>query len=246
MNAQGIPVFYGAMDESTCISEIRPPVGSYVVLAKFEMLRPMRLLDLLTLKEVYVGGSYLDPEYGVRKARAEFLRDLVSELSQPVMPQDEAVEYLTTQVVAEYLANKVEPRLDGMIYTSSQTGGNGRNVVLFNHACRVEPRDQSHIVNFRIYVPPLMEDTDDDDGISILEYVRTTPPSKLPVIKQVPEWSEDGLGDDDYPMSYDEPALRLDLDSIVVLDIRGVEYTSNSRELTRSRTNAPPSSTELF
>ena len=59
MNAQGIPVFYGAMEESTCVSEVRPPVGSYVVLAKFELLRPMRLLDLLTLKDVYVGGTLL-------------------------------------------------------------------------------------------------------------------------------------------------------------------------------------------
>ena len=32
MNAKGISVFYGAMEKSTCVSEVRPPVGSYVVL----------------------------------------------------------------------------------------------------------------------------------------------------------------------------------------------------------------------
>ena len=40
MNAAGIPVFYGALDYDTCIAEIRPPVGSYVVTGKFELLKP--------------------------------------------------------------------------------------------------------------------------------------------------------------------------------------------------------------
>ena len=31
MSAQGIPVFYGAFDEATCVAEVRPTVGSHVV-----------------------------------------------------------------------------------------------------------------------------------------------------------------------------------------------------------------------
>ncbi len=45
MNAPGISVFYGALDEATCIAEARAPVGSHVVVAKFHLLRPVRLLD---------------------------------------------------------------------------------------------------------------------------------------------------------------------------------------------------------
>ena len=35
MNAAGISVFYGAMEEETCIAEARAPVGSYVVIGRF-------------------------------------------------------------------------------------------------------------------------------------------------------------------------------------------------------------------
>ena len=62
MNAQGIPVFYGAFDPDTCVAEVRAPVGSHVVVARFELLRPVRLLDFDALSEVYVPGSHFDPE----------------------------------------------------------------------------------------------------------------------------------------------------------------------------------------
>ena len=39
MNPQGISVFYGAMDKHTCMAEVRAPVGSGVVVGKFELLR---------------------------------------------------------------------------------------------------------------------------------------------------------------------------------------------------------------
>ena len=114
MNAPGIPVFYGGMERSTCVAEVRAPVGSHVVVAKFELLRTMRLLDLDVLEEVYAEGSCFDPHYAVRKARAAFLQRLAAELSHPVIPQDEAVEYLATQVVAEFLGQQGDaaPRRD--------------------------------------------------------------------------------------------------------------------------------------
>ena len=39
MNAQGIAVFYGAGDVETALAEVRPPVGSRVVTAEFEIIR---------------------------------------------------------------------------------------------------------------------------------------------------------------------------------------------------------------
>ena len=70
MNAQGISVFYGATKQSTCVSELRPLVGNSIVIGRFELLSPARLLDLGALSEVYVHSSYFDPEYAVHKARA--------------------------------------------------------------------------------------------------------------------------------------------------------------------------------
>ena len=123
------------------MAEVRAPVGSHVVVAKFEVLRPLRLLDFDSLTKIYVERSYFDPTYTSHVGHASFLRRLVREMSRPVMPGEEAFEYLVTQAVAEYLAHKVEPRLDGIIFHSSQTDGAGRNVVLFNHACGVELYD---------------------------------------------------------------------------------------------------------
>ena len=128
MNAEGIPVFYGALDEQTCVAEIRPPVGSYVVLGKFELLARVRILDLTALSTAASEISHFDSNYTEVRSRKKFLEEWVQEISRPVIPQEAAREYLASQVVADYLANRFEPRLDGMIFNSSQTGGAGRNL----------------------------------------------------------------------------------------------------------------------
>ncbi len=88
MNASGIPVFYGAFEQDTCIAELRAPVGSHVVIGKFELLRRVRLLNFDALMGTYVDVSHFDPDYDIRHGRAAFLRSLVVELCRPVMPQD--------------------------------------------------------------------------------------------------------------------------------------------------------------
>ena len=249
MNAPGIPVFYGAMEESTCVAEARAPVGSHVVVARFELLRPVRLLDFDALTEVYVEGSHFDPDYATREGRAAFLRRLVREISRPVMPQDEAFEYLTTQAVAEYLANKVEPRLDGIIFHSSQTGGTGRNLVLFNHACGVAPYDlpEGTEVTFLIRRADEDDEDDEDGDITVFETVPADPPEDaapsapreifadlMDVFFSPPRWDKDG-DEEDEPPTYGDPTLRLDLGSVVVLDIKNVQYGHNRRDVIRHR-----------
>ena len=73
MNAQGISVFYGASDLATALAEIRPPVGSRVLVGKFDLARPVRLLDVEALRSVYVGGSIFDPAYIGHLELAQFL-----------------------------------------------------------------------------------------------------------------------------------------------------------------------------
>ena len=248
MNAPGIPVFYGAMDEDTCVAEARAPVGSKVVVAKFELLCSVRLLDFDALAEIFVKGSHFDPDYPELEARAAFLKRLVREISRPVMPQDETFEYLATQVVAEYLASKVEPRLDGIIFRSSQTGGTGRNLVLFNHACRVEPYElpESIEVKFRF---PRGEEEDEDEEIVVFEDVSpNTKEKELPLEKgkrsggllsppliSEPWWKDDTSSEDDELLKYQTPYLRLDLKSVVVLDIKRVRYDRIRRRVRRNR-----------
>ena len=233
MNVEGSPVFYGAMDQQTCVSEVRAPVGAHVVVGRFNLLRPVRLLDLDALSNVYARGSCFDPDYSEQEGRAAFLRQLVREISRPVMPKDEALDYLPTQAVAEYLSTKVNPRVDGVIFLSSQTGGDGRNVVLFNHARRVEPSNLPEWTNVEVLLPSsMLLDPYEEPGSDIVVF--ETVPSNSP--SEESATSEDtgkrgvhGMFSGDEPEDEGEPTLRLDPKSLKVLTIKAVTYTAADR-----------------
>src|SRR5262249_9456750 len=104
------------------------------------LLRRLQLLDLEAFRHIFVQrASFFDPDFRGLRDKAYFLGRLVSIMSRPVMPSDEDFQYLPTQAVAEYLSEKIEPRLDGLIFPSSQRDGAGENVVLFRRASTVEP-----------------------------------------------------------------------------------------------------------
>lgn len=136
MNARGISVFYGATDVLTALAEVRPPVGSQVVVAQFEIVRPIKLLDLTALGNVHETGSIFDPDYAYRLGRQMFLRELSQRIVRPVMPDDQDSEYLPTQAIADFLATEGKVPLDGILYPSVQVDGLGLNVVLFHKAAK--------------------------------------------------------------------------------------------------------------
>ncbi len=138
MNPEGVPVFYGAFDRETCIAELRPPVGGSVISGEFRLTRDVRVLDFKVLEEAYEHApiSMFDPEYRLKQERRRFLRTFHSKISSPVLPKQER-EYLTTQVIAEYLSTQHTPRIDGVIFSSVQKK-DGLNIVLFTHVVTVE------------------------------------------------------------------------------------------------------------
>jgi hypothetical protein len=143
------PVFYGAFSDDVCTAEVRPYVGGLVLVGEFRTTRRLRLLDLTRLDEAGFAGSMFDPDYDGRVMKRRFLRAFHYLISRPVQPHEEAIEYLPTQAVAEYISNVLE--LDGIIYESAQLGapagddeGGGeptdrtkQNVVPFNRAALV-------------------------------------------------------------------------------------------------------------
>jgi len=137
MNAQGISVFYGATSLDSALAEVRPPVGSRVAIAKFNMIRPLRLLDLTALEHACDIGSIFDPTLKDRLERVAFLRSLGKRMTRSVMPDDQAHDYLATQAIADFLATENRPTLDGIVFQSAQAK-DGRNVVLFHKASKVE------------------------------------------------------------------------------------------------------------
>ncbi len=119
MNAAGIPFFYGALSEDTAIAEARPFVGSRVIVARFHVIRPVRLLNLPMLGSLSAGRIFR-PDYEERVAHIQFLQSFHTMITHPVLPSDELLEYIPTQVVAEFIKNVLG--FDGILYMSAQTG----------------------------------------------------------------------------------------------------------------------------
>jgi hypothetical protein len=153
MNAADITVFYSATEGSVALAEVRPPVGSWVLVGRFEVIQPLRLLCLRALEKVQdEEGSIFDAGYVLRLEKAAFLRRLSRRISKPVKPDDQPRDYLPTQAIADFLAGSENPPLDGIIYPSVQTDasqlprifGAARdklNVVLFHKSARVQELD---------------------------------------------------------------------------------------------------------
>ena len=250
MNPDGIPVFYGATELETCASEVRPPVGSFVVVGRFDLLKKVRILDLDALSLVYPKVSVFDPGYAERAGRAAFLGHLRNEIGRPVMPRDETLEYVATQVVAEYLAHKASPGLDGIIFRSAQTGGEGHNLVLFNHARAVEPyilptgtttevstagRDDSSDVDISFVGIHVLEVVPSD---STKEELQNTPNNDQHSPSQMNVEGETRVGADK------KSILRLDLGSVDVLRPYAVKYDYTTHQVTRDR--LPESELDTF
>lgn len=245
MNASGISVFYGAREQDTCIAEVRAPVGGHVILGRFEIIREIRLLDLNKLTKVYTDVSMFDPSFQRMSGRASFFKRLVEEIGRPIMPRDEETEYLVTQAVSEFLASSVEPRLDGILFNSAQTDHEGRNVVLFNQACAVEPYELPPGTDVRVNLGWASED-DYDDSISVWEETpRPRPPrivhkaASTKTAGHAVNFADllrkpnDSIAADFGPAA--EPFLRLLVDEISIFRIKAVKYDRPQRGLSRYR-----------
>jgi hypothetical protein len=232
MNSKGIGVFYGATHPGVALAEIRPPVGSRVLVGRFHIIRPLRLLDLDAMQSIKAKGSIFERSFVHAMEKSAFLHILSENLTRPVMPDDEASEYLVTQAIADYLATRKEPVLDGIIYPSAQQRGKlKRNVVLFHKSARVEdlglPRHTK--INAHVY-------EQDEDGIRPDYWVAVTvPPKKEKVKKAGPDWLPDIFSK--YPdprLDSREPALRIELPSLKVKHVESVKFESDDFSITRN------------
>jgi hypothetical protein len=225
MNARGISVFYGASDPSAAIAEVRPPVGSQVAVARFAITRPVRLLDLTALGDVAEGGSVFDDRLAGRLGRAMFLRSLGQRITRPVMPDDESFEYLPTQAIADFLATENEPPIDGIVFPSVQAAGDVLNVVLFHKVARVASIELPDGTEIEARTGQMYEEGWETE-YSVFERV---PRPQTPADNEEAESAWPSI----FPMAgglwvppdpdYRDPALRIDLESVRVHQVRRVE-----------------------
>ena len=142
MNADGISVFYGANDEKVALAEIRPPVGSYVVIARFcvsKSKKVIRLLDVEGLSRAY--GRHIESSPN-KNTKIEFIKNFGRQVTMPIVPENESKEYIITQVISDYLSSRNDIKIDGLIYKSAQAGTRiSENVVLFHKSSMVKDLD---------------------------------------------------------------------------------------------------------
>jgi len=224
MNAHGISVFYGANQQLVALAEVRPPVGAQVAVGRFDIIRPLRLLDLNALADIASeAGSIFDPSWNERLERTKFLQTLRARLTRAVMPGDEALDYLATQAVAEFLAAS-ELNIDGIIYPSVQVVENAFNVVLFYKAARVERRKLAPRTKTTASTGQSTEDGWEIE-YSIWEHTRAPEPKK---IRPVPFDFDDD--DASPPWRYDDdsrtPTLRIDMTAIEVHLVQHVTFAT--------------------
>ena len=113
-------------------------VGGRAAVGQFQLIRPIKVLDLTVFDEPSPEISMFEANYRDIIAYGLFLESFHREIRKPVLQRDEAIDYIPTQVISEFFAHEFEPNLDGIIYSSSQTDGEGRNIVLFNRSAVIE------------------------------------------------------------------------------------------------------------
>lgn len=217
MNAKGVPVFYGATKPEIAVSEVRPPVGSHVVVAPFKVIRALKVLDLRQLGAVSLkpDASLFDPKTVKQATRRGFLRGLTQMIVMPVVPEQEDHRYVVTQAIADFLATHPKLNLDGIIFPSAQhseadADTPGSNVILFNKTSRVRFADEQNGKQTQVH---LFEH--DEEGVRLEPMIWT---------KDRREESQGMWGRRDRP----QPALELDLDAISIYEIKGVKYDTSS------------------
>ncbi len=232
MNSAGIPVFYGSFDAETCVAELRCPVGGAAVVGKFELIRPIRVLDLTLLNNAGFGISYFDPSVIQKVAYNRFIRGFHKEIRKAIVPGSETLEYLPTQFVAEYLWSKPEPALDGIIFGSAQISKrSSRNIVLFPRSSVTAPVPAPVAVPTAGQTPITTTETSTEvDGSDEI-----TPQGELEVTDEMAiEPEHVGLDFVDFTGLIEnepgpDPTLRFLSDDTVVVSVKSIRFRTESR-----------------
>ena len=126
-NPLGISYLYAASNPETAIAEVKPYVGDYVCIARFESIRRMALMDLRYPRETISPFEIDENDFDHVLNNIEYMRILGDELSKPIIPKKADLEYLSTQYLCELIKHF---NYDGVVYKSSV--GNGDNYAIFN------------------------------------------------------------------------------------------------------------------
>lgn len=143
MNPSGITALYASLDIETCLSELRPLVGAEVVTAELKLHRPIVVLDTTRFQAPPKELNLFARDHARRLTQWRFMQRFMNEISKPILPSDEHLDYVPTQAVSEYLhkvhevrIGKAARKIDAIIFKSAQRPS-GTNIVLFGDAAAI-------------------------------------------------------------------------------------------------------------
>ncbi|MDF2544566.1 MAG: hypothetical protein K0S47_4284 [Herbinix sp.] len=133
MSPAGMSYTYLASDIDTCLAEIRAQRDDKVLIGTFITKKKLKILDL-SATPLYRVTSCFSPGYDHSKNwLGDFIEHFRNEISAPISDSDKDIEYVATQLLAEYIRKK---RFHGIKFKSS-LNSEGYNYVLF---CSINPQ----------------------------------------------------------------------------------------------------------
>ena len=129
VNPKGIPCLYLATRAEVAVSEVRPWIGAYVSLGRFETVRELRIVNCAhdhgkSLLYYSMKGTNPTPE----KVETIIWSNIDMAFAEPAAREDDTAGYAATQIIAELF--KMEG-YDGIEYRSN-CGEDSHNLALFD------------------------------------------------------------------------------------------------------------------
>ncbi|BCQ28251.1 RES domain-containing protein (plasmid) [Caballeronia sp. NK8] len=146
MSAAGISAFYGAFDKATAIAETTTSLdeSTWATLGHFRLLKDIRVVDLTKLPNL---PGVFEPDSRSERQGIVFLRDFLDDFTAPIKKDGrEHIEYVPTQVVAEYLRfvhrDRKNRAIDGVLYKSARQTGSQACVLFVGAEAACDPGDE--------------------------------------------------------------------------------------------------------
>ena len=157
-------------------------------------------------------------------------------MTQPIMPDDQDLDYLVTQAIADFLADAKQPRIDGIAFPSSQSSKKALNVVLFRNAAGVELLDIPVGTKIASYTTSGSDDGPETDYWVYENLPATGVPSEtFAVMSSNPQQGLNPTTDCDRVGRPVSVSLRVDPKSLVVHHVQAVTVTTKRYKVSRHR-----------
>ncbi len=124
----GISYGYYSFDRQTILAEIRANIKDEVAIGEFQLDNNLNILDFRTKSLAKHKNAFDDRFNEDIYCGEEFILDFLFDISKPIDEGDTLLEYVPTQIMAEYIWSL--GKYDGFIFDSSQNKG-CKNLVLF-------------------------------------------------------------------------------------------------------------------